>query len=583
MKKLFYFVGLVLTFAVVTVANATYSSGYKDPQTVDYLNFTATLQSDGSVKTDWSSYSGDLKYYKVVRSQTNSDPVYPDDGYIFYSSSVTEYTDKNPQSGKNYYRVCAITKSSDRLCSNVVALESSSAANTCIQVITYAKKGSECKSYATPCDVPSGWTKVDSCDSSTLSNSEGNLALSVTLKDDKPYLSWGFEGEGSAPKGYKLAISTKNKNPTYPVMSGDSYKYLSSENTKSYHDKNAYEGKTYYYRVCLYLGSGKCGDYSNAVAITVPGSSSDKNKDTEIYGNLKLSVELKDAKPRLTWDFIGDGSASKGYKVAISTKNKNPTYPAMSGDSYKYLSNENIKSYRDSGAKEGKVYYYRVCVYLGSGKCGEYSNAVTIAVPAESDNSNSIVAKEKKTDFSDVKAGIWFESYLSSFVKRGIIEGYSDGSFQPSKTVNRAEMAKMVVKALDVKVESSDMQIFCDVNQNDWFQPYVLHLYFESIVEGYIGGTCANKRLYNPSKEVTRAEAIKIILTMFDAEVEPLGSGDQTGFTDVPTNHWAAAYIRTAFSKGIVNGYDDGTFQPTTPLTRAEFVKMLSEAEDVLK
>ncbi|MFA5348893.1 MAG: hypothetical protein WC309_00810 [Candidatus Paceibacterota bacterium] len=39
----------------------------------------------------------------------------------------------------------------------------------CIQVITYAKNNitGECKAYPTPCDVPSGWTKVSSCPSCT--------------------------------------------------------------------------------------------------------------------------------------------------------------------------------------------------------------------------------------------------------------------------------------------------------------------------------------------------------------------------------------------------------------------------------
>ncbi|WP_053781662.1 S-layer homology domain-containing protein [Paenibacillus xylanivorans] len=43
-------------------------------------------------------------------------------------------------------------------------------------------------------------------------------------------------------------------------------------------------------------------------------------------------------------------------------------------------------------------------------------------------------------------------------------------------------------------------------------------------------------------------------------------------------NHWAAAAIEQAISRGIVNGYQDGNFRPNAPATRAEFIVMLAIA-----
>jgi len=43
-------------------------------------------------------------------------------------------------------------------------------------------------------------------------------------------------------------------------------------------------------------------------------------------------------------------------------------------------------------------------------------------------------------------------------------------------------------------------------------------------------------------------------------------------------NHWAAAAIEQAISRGIVNGYQDGNFRPNAPATRAEFIVMLGRA-----
>ncbi|GEM_PF-1911062 len=90
------------------------------------FKFKAVYQDD-IVYMDWEKYSlsESLKYYKVVRSIKNSNPVYPEDGHIKYSKDInfTEYTDKWPPYGDVYYRVCAITKEKNRYCSKVVKVD----------------------------------------------------------------------------------------------------------------------------------------------------------------------------------------------------------------------------------------------------------------------------------------------------------------------------------------------------------------------------------------------------------------------------------------------------------------------------
>ena len=46
-------------------------------------------------------------------------------------------------------------------------------------------------------------------------------------------------------------------------------------------------------------------------------------------------------------------------------------------------------------------------------------------------------------------------------------------------------------------------------------------------------------------------------------------------FTDVPTNHWAYKAIESLSELGIVKGYEDGTFKPEQPVTRAELATIL--------
>ena len=47
-------------------------------------------------------------------------------------------------------------------------------------------------------------------------------------------------------------------------------------------------------------------------------------------------------------------------------------------------------------------------------------------------------------------------------------------------------------------------------------------------------------------------------------------------FSDVPLTHWAVEHIYEAQSKGIVNGYPDGTFAPEANVAVGEFIKMVA-------
>ncbi|MEK4387556.1 S-layer homology domain-containing protein [Solibacillus sp. FSL W7-1464] len=48
-------------------------------------------------------------------------------------------------------------------------------------------------------------------------------------------------------------------------------------------------------------------------------------------------------------------------------------------------------------------------------------------------------------------------------------------------------------------------------------------------------------------------------------------------FTDIQ-DHWSKEYIDVAYAKGIINGYEDGTFQPNADMTRAQVISVISRA-----
>ncbi len=76
---------------------------------------------------------------------------------------------------------------------------------------------------------------------------------------------------------------------------------------------------------------------------------------------------------------------------------------------------------------------------------------------------------------------------------------------------------------------------------------------------------------FKPDQTVNRAEALKFILLSIHTS---LTNGDLP-FKDVRQSAWYADYIYTAYKRNIVDGNPDGTFRPKNEVNKAEFFKIL--------
>ncbi len=79
---------------------------------------------------------------------------------------------------------------------------------------------------------------------------------------------------------------------------------------------------------------------------------------------------------------------------------------------------------------------------------------------------------------------------------------------------------------------------------------------------------------FYPRKAVTRAEFVKMLYYAYGFKYNsPENAG--ISFSDVRKSHWAYDYIMCAYKSGIINGKDDGTFCPDSPVNFAECAKMV--------
>ena len=74
-----------------------------------------------------------------------------------------------------------------------------------------------------------------------------------------------------------------------------------------------------------------------------------------------------------------------------------------------------------------------------------------------------------------------------------------------------------------------------------------------------------------PQGKITRAEVATIFYRLLNNETRTENWTTSNNFTDVDADDWYNTPISTLSSMGIIVGYNDGSFQPNAPITRAEF------------
>lgn len=171
--------------------------------------------------------------------------------------------------------------------------------------------------------------------------------------------------------------------------------------------------------------------------------------------------------------------------------------------------------------------------------------------------------------FSDVPSTHPAYAAVEYLKTQGIVSGYNDGTYQPEKSVNRAEAVKIIVGALIANdaLSKNDSSPFTDVPGDAWFLPYVETARSRNIIDGP-----PKKTAFLGSNQVILVEFLKILETAYGVDAAntyseirlPLASDAQN------PDEWFYPYLRYAMSASMVMIEKDGLLHPAKPLTRGE-------------
>ena len=172
--------------------------------------------------------------------------------------------------------------------------------------------------------------------------------------------------------------------------------------------------------------------------------------------------------------------------------------------------------------------------------------------------------------FYDVPKDHWAFSQIAELVDRGAISGYQDGSYKPNNTVTRAEWAKIMIKAANKNL-GSDTSSFSDMSGH-WANPYVNAS--KEYMTSYAGG-----KEFRPDIAILREDVTVALVKLKGYSTDNVDFSYIADFND-PDSISASCkqYVALAVEKGLISGFEDGTFRGQDTLTRAEAATLLWRA-----
>lgn len=192
-------------------------------------------------------------------------------------------------------------------------------------------------------------------------------------------------------------------------------------------------------------------------------------------------------------------------------------------------------------------------------------------------------------NFNDLKGADveWASKYIASLATKRVFEGYEDGSFQPRKAITRIEAITAAVRLMGLrdKAESAEEMKtelnFKDADKLESKYPWAV---------GYVALAVENDLFLEsddsvqPEKEADRLWATTLLVKALKLDDEAKARmNTKLNFSDakqIPAG--SVGYVAIAIEKGLINGYEDGSFRPNRSVSRAELAALLDRTGEQL-
>lgn len=173
----------------------------------------------------------------------------------------------------------------------------------------------------------------------------------------------------------------------------------------------------------------------------------------------------------------------------------------------------------------------------------------------------------KPSAFTDI-IGHWAEQDINDMAEKGIVSGVTKTTFEPDRSVTRAEFAALIVRALGLENAGGESG-FKDVSEGAWYADEVAAAAATNLISGYDG-------YFRPDDTITRQEMAVIIMKAYVFLGKTPETGKLAQFADQDEiADWAKTYVDQAVSSGLISGMTSDTFAPEENATRAQVTSLI--------
>lgn len=182
-------------------------------------------------------------------------------------------------------------------------------------------------------------------------------------------------------------------------------------------------------------------------------------------------------------------------------------------------------------------------------------------------------AQSSQKEFSDVNTNYSSYEAITNLSKRGIINGYLDGTFRPFEKITRAHVAKLIAEMLELDLTNVDNPNFKDVPVNHPYYAHIAALENANIISGYGDLT------FGPNNHLKRSQIAKIISEAFDLEQKTLV---HQSFKDVKQSDYYAKYLQSMIDLKITVGTTETTYGPNEFVKRKQLADFLYRSDSAV-
>jgi hypothetical protein len=189
--------------------------------------------------------------------------------------------------------------------------------------------------------------------------------------------------------------------------------------------------------------------------------------------------------------------------------------------------------------------------------------------------------------FDDVKGADidWSAKNIASLAALRIFDGYDDGTFRPRNTVTRIEAIISAVRLMGLRTQAesaAEMQTHLNFKDAD----KIVQKYPNAV--GYVAVAAENDLFLEtdneimPEKAATRLWATTLLVKALKLDTEAKAKMNThltfSDAQDIPAG--SVGYVAVAVEKGLISGFENNTFRPNAPVTRAQLAALLDRTSD---